>query len=121
MGRESSRRPTLQKSEGGVSGRSVSPRGRMEADKPAQRCATDGLEADYDASLEPEITLIIVAVCERIAESRQDVIGFRRADGEHFIDRDIQAPTNDEIKRVVGGRINATAAHIANIYVCVGM
>ena len=30
-------------------------------------------------------------------------------------------PTNDEIKRIVGWRIDATAAHIANIYVCVGM
>ena len=79
------------------------------------------LEPDNYASLYAEIALVVVATGERIAETRQDVIGLRCTDGEHFIDWNVDAATNDEIKRIVRGRTDATAAHIANIYVCVGM
>jgi hypothetical protein len=79
------------------------------------------LEPDNYASLYAEIALVVVAAGERIAETRQDVIGLRCTDGEHFIDWNVDAPTNDEIKRIVRGRTDATAAQIANVYECVGM
>src|SRR5271156_2748807 len=93
---------------------------RKAISRPEGRSASR-LEAKYDASLYAEIALIVVTARERIAEARENVVGFHRPDGDGFSDRNVHAATDDEIKRIVRGRTDATAAHIANVYVCVGM
>src|SRR5271156_3758198 len=93
---------------------------RKAISRPEGRSASR-LEAKYDASLYAEIALIVVTARERIAEAREDIVCLHRPDGDGFSDRNVQAATNDEIKRIVRGRTDATAAHIANVYVRVGM
>jgi hypothetical protein len=72
------------------------------------------LERENHTGLEAKITLIVIAVCERIAKPGQNVIELTWANRDGLGDLDVQAPTNNEIECVVGGRIQA-AHHTARI------
>ena len=78
------------------------------------------LERENYTRLEAEVALIVVTSCEGIAKSGQNVVELTRPDRDGIGDLDVQASANDEIKRVVGGRMHA-GNHIARIYVSVGM
>src|ERR1700740_2474114 len=115
------RGPTLQRSKDGAHALRLFPwRKRKTIGRSKIRSAAR-LEAEHHAGLYAEIALIVVAARERIAEASQHVVGLRRADSKRFIDGNVHAPTDDEIKRIVRGRTDAASAHIANIYVRIGM
>jgi hypothetical protein len=59
------------------------------------------LEPDDNSSLVPEVALIVVATREGIAKAGQQVVKLHWSDGDVFVDRYVDASTNDEIKGIV--------------------
>jgi hypothetical protein len=64
-------------------------------------CAYAPLKREDDAGLIPEIALVIVAMCEGVAETREYVINFCYANGDGVVNRDVGTPSNDKVKGVI--------------------
>ena len=59
------------------------------------------LEAKNDASVVPEVALVVIASRKGVAEPSQHEIKLRRPDGDGFAQWDVDASANDEIKSIV--------------------
>lgn len=59
------------------------------------------LETENDASVVPEIALVIVAAGKAVPKPGEDVIKFRRPNGDGFAQWDIDSSPNDEIPCIV--------------------
>ena len=55
------------------------------------------LKQENDAGLIPEIALVIVAMCEGVADTRE------YANGHGFVNRDVETSSNDKVKGVCSG------------------
>jgi hypothetical protein len=63
------------------------------------------LEPESNASLVPEVTLIVVTMRKGIAKAGQHVVKLHWPDGDVFVDRYVDTSANDEIKRIVARRL----------------
>ena len=63
-----------------------------------------GLETEYEARLVTQIALVVIALCESVAETCERQIQFHRSKRDRVRDWDIDATADDEIKGVVAGR-----------------
>ena len=63
------------------------------------------LEPENNPSLVPEIALVVVATCEGIAKTGQQVVKLHWPDGDVFVDRYVDASADDEVKRIVARRL----------------
>ena len=62
------------------------------------------LKRENNPTLIAEVALIVVTASEVVAESGQHIVNLGRADGDGFGNLNIQAPANQEVKRVVRWR-----------------
>jgi hypothetical protein len=62
------------------------------------------LEAELDTGLVPEVALVVVAMLKAISKARQQVSELRWSNGDVFPHRDVDASTDQEIKRIVARR-----------------
>jgi hypothetical protein len=59
------------------------------------------LEPEHNSSLVSEVTLVVVATREGISKTGQQVVKLHWPDGDVFVDRDVNASADDEVKRIV--------------------
>jgi len=72
------------------------------------------LELNYNSGLVAEVALVVVATRERITKARQKIVNFHWADGEAFVDGNVDAAADDEIKCVVAGALAGDDAALRN-------
>ena len=77
------------------------------------------LETKLNTRLIAEVALVVVASGESIAEARQEVVNFCWPDGEMLAYRNVDAATDDEIERIVAGRLAGAASTAVVVQVSV--
>jgi len=68
------------------------------------------LEAELDARLIPEVALVIVACREGIAKTGQEIVKLYGPNGYLGGDRNVDPAADDEVKRIVAGRVASSEA-----------
>ena len=63
------------------------------------------LEAELNTSLVSEIALVVVAVCKGIAKAGQHIVNLCRPDSDVFAKRNVDTSADNEVKRIVAGRL----------------
>jgi hypothetical protein len=72
-----------------------------------------GLESKLNASLVPEVALIVIFRSEGIAKTSQQIVKLNGSNRDSRGERNIENSADDEVKRIVAGRFaNASPASI---------
>ena len=68
------------------------------------------LEAELDTGRVTEIALVVVTPSEGIAKAGEEIIKLHGPDSDLWGDRDVDTSADDEIERIVAGRLAGAAS-----------
>lgn len=71
--------------------------------------------AENDTSLEPEVALIVVTICEVVAKSREHIVELPGPDTDVMAYRYVEPAANDEVKRVIAWRTRSGTSSLAGL------
>ena len=73
------------------------------------------LEAKNDASVVPEVTLVVIPARKGVAKPSQHEIKLHRSDGNGFVQGDVESSANHEIPRIIAWSLCGHAGGLTSL------